>query len=263
MALFTQYYPLRNETIEEVAYKWTRGFKAYDETVHAWYHPLAVAPYREYVWTRTHARLTPDEWDQLRESIRHGFKADHPLHLTVDKQGYVLLGEGNHRLAVALELQLPKVPVQFHFYDDLHQRGRKFDPRKVDPRKLHLPTPPPTLVVEHKPAPKPTPEPEQEVHLAPRVPSGKTTMEELMDLLGIHGTVGPRQLCLDGVVYRQRHAPTVTAQTQLLQQLCHQRLRRQGCPDAATQAQQLTNFYRRRPALLDSALQYELRHRGK
>lgn len=56
-------------------------------------------------------------WDYLVKWMkRHGWPNDsaHAAHLDVDREGVALLTEGNHRVAVALEVGLP---VAFHFVD--------------------------------------------------------------------------------------------------------------------------------------------------
>ena len=78
--------------------------------------PLEVVwPYREYTWSRGHARRTAEEWDDLLESMREGWNADKPLLFAIGREGGAIVGEGNHRLAIARSLGFSEVPVRFVF----------------------------------------------------------------------------------------------------------------------------------------------------
>ncbi len=127
--------------VKEVLEKWAcRGDKAYDpphsrdpeKRQHGvfWYDIDEVLPYREYFWTRRTARGGSEHWDELKASMREegwsrsakfadeGFFID-PAHIIVGKNACAKVGEGNHRLAIARELGLKKVPVRFHFYQNV------------------------------------------------------------------------------------------------------------------------------------------------
>ena len=54
-----------------------------------------------------------ERWYALIESIsKHGFDDKHPILIHID-QDYII--DGNHRLAIALELKLDYVPVRFQY----------------------------------------------------------------------------------------------------------------------------------------------------
>jgi hypothetical protein len=125
-----EYYTVTDEPIEEVSRRWADDDiweKAYDAQVHAWYPIEDVLPYREYRWTREAARRSPEEWDELKESMEsEGWDEDQPLFMLVGRDGNVKVGEGNHRLAIAYELGFEEVPVQFQFYQEVSGGKRAF-----------------------------------------------------------------------------------------------------------------------------------------
>jgi hypothetical protein len=121
-------------SIAEVAKRWAKeSDKAYDAPKpHVFWYPIdEVLKYREYDWSRTRARRDPEEWDALKEDMREsGWTAPSssrekypgtidPAHIQVGKNGKVKVGEGNHRLAIAKELGIKLVPVQFHFRSEV------------------------------------------------------------------------------------------------------------------------------------------------
>lgn len=104
--------------IQEIIRRWSEdGDKLYDDSMPVLIPKRDLLPYREYRWTREQARRSPEEWDQLVEWMQeHGWPEDHPAHVMVDKDGTARLGEGNHRLAIALDMpSIEHVPVWFHF----------------------------------------------------------------------------------------------------------------------------------------------------
>ena len=70
-------------------------------------NPADLVPYREHVWSREVNRYGTEAWDALRDDVAlNGFRE--PAFLEYNHQtGQGYLGEGNHRLAVALELDVP------------------------------------------------------------------------------------------------------------------------------------------------------------
>lgn len=110
------YYSLKkDQTIESVVSRWQQGDKLYDEDVHGLYDPEDLWPYREHTWTREAARNSPEEWDDLYDSMKgHGWLPKHPAIILVGKNGRAQVGEGNHRLAIAMMLGV-KVPIRFEF----------------------------------------------------------------------------------------------------------------------------------------------------
>jgi hypothetical protein len=132
-------------SIKYVIDEWVRsGNKAYDpdETYHAMYPAEEIWPYREYSWSsetaagqdvigkdmnpyqdKWHFVPMDDEglvvgrsrWDFMVEELRKkGWKPTDPLYFEIGKNGVAKVGEGNHRLAIARELDM-MVPVLFSF----------------------------------------------------------------------------------------------------------------------------------------------------
>jgi len=102
--------------IKDVVDKWSsKGDKLYDDDVHAVFPAEEVWPYHEYTWSRDSARRSPDEWDELYEAMKKGgWSRKKPAVVLVGKNGKAKVGEGNHRLAMAMELGID-VPVVFEF----------------------------------------------------------------------------------------------------------------------------------------------------
>jgi len=114
-------------SVREVVERWRRGERAGNGAV-LWYPARELWPYREHTWTRDTARpglawvegqqlwLDGDvKWDALRADMQaRGWDEDEPLLMRVGRNGVALLGEGNHRLAIARELDL-MVPVELQF----------------------------------------------------------------------------------------------------------------------------------------------------
>jgi len=101
-------------SIKEIAEEWENGNKGYDSRLHGYWPAKELWPYREYTWTKDKNR---GGWDELYESIKErGMKKDDPIILSVFKNGKKpKIGEGNHRLAIARELGIKKVPVMLFF----------------------------------------------------------------------------------------------------------------------------------------------------
>lgn len=126
-------------SIREVATRWAKdGDKAHDARNDAsvfWYPIEDVLPFREYLWSRNDARRGSAGWDDLVASMRtHGWTTESdeyrtkgsidPAHVIVGRNGKVKVGEGNHRLAVARQLGLKRVPVRLHFYQEVQPSDR-------------------------------------------------------------------------------------------------------------------------------------------
>lgn len=152
--------------------------KVYDRTMPAQYTVRELWPHREYTWTRDKARDGfakvkgksvwldgPLKWDALLEDMRQrGWDPKEPLQFYIGDQAGEKIGEGNHRLALARELGMTKVPVWFHF-----QTGRV--------RKGRMPSREPVVEV----APKAV---EKAVEKAkPRTPEEEKKLSDLMSLL--------------------------------------------------------------------------------
>jgi len=68
--------------------------------------------HREYERNPEHSRGGPAHWHKLKQKLAgEGWNPDDPLDLRVGRERGVKVGEGNHRLAIAKELGIEKVPV--------------------------------------------------------------------------------------------------------------------------------------------------------
>jgi hypothetical protein len=159
---FTTYY--RNAgSLREVIRRWRQDDeKLYDDEMPLTFSPKELWRYREYTRTRSTGMRTPEEWDELVDSMRGGWKKDDPLILHVGKKGGVKVGEGNHRLAIAMAKGLKRVPVRVLFYDG------KVTKTKMFVKELTTP----------KPEPKPLPR-----RTRPMTPADEALIDEVMDLL--------------------------------------------------------------------------------
>ena len=114
---FKEYYHYAPEmTIDQIQDRWVNENAVIDS--HDMPFMVSVEelwPYREYEWTRDQARLEPDEWDALKESMSQGWQEGSWLTLNIYKDGRIILEEGNHRLAIAEELGMEEVPVSIWF----------------------------------------------------------------------------------------------------------------------------------------------------
>lgn len=106
-------------SLQDTIDRWQKnGEKLYDRSMPVMLSVAELRPYREYIWTRDHSRLSVAEWDNLVGSLAvDGWRKKSPAHFTIGRAGGAKLGEGNHRLAIAHVLGI-KVPVNFHFYTD-------------------------------------------------------------------------------------------------------------------------------------------------
>jgi hypothetical protein len=128
--------------IHEVIEAWVQcGFKVTEEgTFHAMYSAEELWEYREYTWSVASAggeevrgagdqvyqdkwHFVPDEqdnvgtkkWEKMFADMKHrGWDNRNPAYFEIGKNGIAKVGEGNHRLAIAKELNL-SVPVFFTF----------------------------------------------------------------------------------------------------------------------------------------------------
>jgi hypothetical protein len=144
--------PNNPPSVQEVIDRWVGGDKAYDpdESYHALYSPEELWPYREYTWGSDTAEgsevlgsdkvmyqdkwhfVPMDEegkivgraqWDHMYQELKsNGWNRNKPAYLEIGKNGVAKVGEGNHRLAIAMELGIP-VPVLFAFKTSVHLSG--------------------------------------------------------------------------------------------------------------------------------------------
>jgi len=139
------YYDPRKEnlSLEEVAERWAlESDQTYDAHIHAYHSPRELWQLREYTWTRSTARAGwalvdgkdvdlpgPQKWDAIKEDMaKNGWRKDQqPVIVIFGKNGYAKVGEGNHRLAIARELRIRKVPVKYIFYKEVRDGHKVVD----------------------------------------------------------------------------------------------------------------------------------------
>jgi len=154
--------------------------KMYDRSMPVMLTLRELWPLREYTWTREKARggfakvngksvelPGPMKWDAIKEDMGvRGWDPNDPLHLEIGSEGGVKVGEGNHRLAIARELGISRVPVWFDFktYKVRKQNQHERKPVEVTPKAVKK-------VVERA---------ERE----PMTPEKQKQVDELMKLLG-------------------------------------------------------------------------------
>jgi tRNA nucleotidyltransferase/poly(A) polymerase len=119
-----EYYDIteKHYSLEEVINKWVNDpyGKAYDEKVHGYYTPEELWKYREFNWTRKNARGGSKDWDKLSDILLDkGWDENKPLVFIIGKNGVAKVGEGNHRLAIAKEIGIDKIPVVFDFWTNV------------------------------------------------------------------------------------------------------------------------------------------------
>jgi hypothetical protein len=183
--------------------------KVYDDSMPVMLSLRELWPLREYTWTRENSRggfakvngktvelPGPLKWDAIKEDMRvRGWDPKDPLHLEIGVDGGVKVGEGNHRLALARELGIDRIPVWFDF--------KTFKVQKQPQTRLPIPEVSPKAVervveraVERLEEQK-TRTPEEQAELDRQV-------EELMKLLKF-GTLGQVRVALDSGACRTEH----------------------------------------------------------
>jgi hypothetical protein len=124
--------------------------KMYDRSMPLMLSVRDLWPLREYTWTRSAARGGyaqvggksvwldgPMKWDALLQDMKNrGWDKDEPLYLNIGREGGVKVGEGNHRLAIAKELGLNKVPVWFIFNTGKVTKTKVPEPVEVEPEAV-------------------------------------------------------------------------------------------------------------------------------
>jgi GNAT superfamily N-acetyltransferase len=148
---FKTYYIWNNQSIPEIIDRWANNNEQLYDPLHAesgyrWVHgfyPIEeVLPYREYIWTKEDARRTPEQWEELKDSLRGGWDTEEPISIMIGKNGRAKVGEGNHRLAVAQELieegytNLANIPVFFGFWSSVAESPYKY-PMKTPEEREH------------------------------------------------------------------------------------------------------------------------------
>ena len=152
-------------SLEEIIDRWqNEDAKLYDDVMPLMIPLRDLWPYREYQWTREDARRSPEEWDQLVDKLdREGWKTSEPLIFIVGRKGGAKIGEGNHRIAIAKQLGMRKVPVRVLFYEG---------PVRKEPMPSR------TAAPEPKPETRRPKAPERE-----RTPEERERLDKLFDLM--------------------------------------------------------------------------------
>lgn len=118
-----QYYKTsKNTPLKKIADRYYKtGDKLYDvDWVRGEYHIMAsvkdLERIKEHNWSRKHSRIGPEEYEKLYQDIKeNGIKL--PVQVFFYQyEGRAKLGEGNHRLAIAKELGIKKIPTVFVFW---------------------------------------------------------------------------------------------------------------------------------------------------
>lgn len=129
-----QYYKTsKNSSVKKVADRYFKtGDKLYDvDWVRGEYHVLAnvkeLEKLKEHNWSRKHSRIGEEKYEELYQDIKeNGIKL--PVQVFFwQHERRASLGEGNHRLAIAKELGIKKIPTVFVFW-----KGTKPEPEDIE-----------------------------------------------------------------------------------------------------------------------------------
>ena len=150
------YYAAKDHTpIKLIIRLWREGKKILDTSMPVMYRPDEIWKYREYDWSRETARggrarvkgkmvelPGPLKWDAMVEDMRaQGWDKDDPAHMDISHKR-AMVGEGNHRLAIAREANI-LVPVEFHFRIgklSMPARAKKRQQEEAElPKRLNAP----------------------------------------------------------------------------------------------------------------------------
>jgi len=118
------YYTITEDMpLEEILNKWYQeGKQGYDKHIHAHFSYPEIAPYKEFNRTLENGNLYPEEWAQLKESLRQGFNENDPILLYVGRNETTYVGEGNHRLAIINELYQEDPETYAELYNNIPVR---------------------------------------------------------------------------------------------------------------------------------------------
>lgn len=118
----TYYKTSKNTPLKKVADRYFKtGDKLYDvRWTDGEYHIMAnvrdLEKIKEHDWSRKRSRIGPERYEELYQDIKkNGIKL--PVQVMLyQHEGRAKLGEGNHRLAIAKELGIKKIPTVFVFW---------------------------------------------------------------------------------------------------------------------------------------------------
>lgn len=131
---FKSYYDYEGDkSLREVSCLWTNhNHRPRDIRwkAHGWFDIDTVDRLKEFDRSKSNMRnLRPEEWKDLKESMKEkGWKEDQPGIIDFDQYGHALLVEGNHRLAIAKEIGIERVPIRFTFNESYEIDGPKICP---------------------------------------------------------------------------------------------------------------------------------------
>ena len=114
------------------AYDAGSTFTKGDLSYHGFYPVEELWPIREYDWSSEKHRGDQEEWDTLVASIKKGFNPRYPIMVSLGKNGVAKIGEGNHRLAIAKQLGIKMVPVNFIFQHKVQFDRNSFQVKDED-----------------------------------------------------------------------------------------------------------------------------------
>lgn len=77
-----------------------------------------------------HGRLTDKEWAEFTENIRVRGEVVWPVVITKEKNGFVYIMEGNHRIRAAVEVGIEKIRVEFRYYGNSQKNGLIYNPEQ-------------------------------------------------------------------------------------------------------------------------------------
>ena len=116
---WTQYYevsPQENITIQEILDCWVNNNgKIYDHSMPIMISTQDLADYREYQTSELRNSTQSQKYIALKDDIQQRGIQEH-LVVIVGKDGLAKIGEGNHRHDIAVELQIPQLPVWIEFW---------------------------------------------------------------------------------------------------------------------------------------------------
>jgi len=110
--------------IEDILSCWAKNAgHIYDSNVNhmkpAIYPTEELIPFREYTQDQLRNQVDSERYQELKDNMEaEGIKE--PLIVYLGKNGVAKIGEGNHRHEIALELEMPEVPVRFIFWEKVY-----------------------------------------------------------------------------------------------------------------------------------------------
>ena len=107
-----EYFDSKDPSVREYIKRFAmKGDKVHERSMPIMMSTDELVGFKEYDWSRSKNRSGEKEWDKLLSSMsKKGWDKRQPLHLTISKKR-AWVGEGNHRLAIAQELGIKKIPV--------------------------------------------------------------------------------------------------------------------------------------------------------